>query len=559
MKMKGAEAIVKALEKEGVEVMFGIPGGASIPIYDVLYDSSIRHILTRHEQAAAHAADGYARVSGKVGVCSATSGPGATNLTTGLVNAYMDSYPVVAITGQVATIFIGKDAFQEADTIGITMSATKHNFQLRSVEEIPTVVKNAFTIASTGRPGPVLIDVPKDIQEKEGDIKFPKKAEIIGYKPTLKGHPRQIKKAAELLLNAERPIILAGGGVILSGATDELRRLSDLLGIPVATTLMGKGSFPEDHPLALGMVGMHGRKAANYAINDADVLLAIGCRFSDRTTGLVSCFAPEAYIIHVDIDPAEIGKNVNVHLPIVGDAKQVLKDLLKFLREKIRKGHETEWMRKVMEYKKEFQPKMDYKDVPLKPQKVVKEIMDTIGEDDIVVTEVGQCQMWAAHYLARTKPKTFISSGGLGTMGFGFPASMGAKIAKPDVNVIDIAGDGSFLMNCQELATVVENDIPVVVAVLDNHYLGMVRQWQELFYNRRYSAVDLGNTPDFVKLAEAFGAKGIRVENPEEIGPAVKDAFESGRPTVLDIIVNPEENIFPMVPPGRCLKDIIEG
>jgi acetolactate synthase-1/2/3 large subunit len=559
MKMKGAEAIVKALEKEGVEVMFGIPGGASIPMYDVLYDSSIRHILVRHEQGAAHAADGFARVSGKVGVCSATSGPGATNLTTGIVNAYMDSSPIVALTGQVATPFLGKDAFQEADTVGITMPATKHNFQLRSVEEIPFVVKKAFKIAVTGRPGPVLIDMPKDMQEKEADIKFPEDVDIIGYKPTLKGHPRQIKNAAEMLLNARRPLIFAGGGVILAGATKELFQLSELLGAPVVTSLMGKGAFPENHPLALGMVGMHGRKAANYAINDADVILAIGVRFSDRSTGMVSCFAPEASIIHVDIDPAEIGKNVPVDLPVVGDAKYVMRDLLKFLKEKVKKGGETEWMRKVKEYKKEFQPRMDYDEVPLKPQMVIKEIMSVLKEDDIVVTEVGQCQMWAAHYLGRTKPRTFISSGGLGTMGFGFPASMGAKVAKPERNVIDIAGDGSFLMNCQELATVMENDIPVVVAVLDNQYLGMVRQWQELFYSKRYSAVYLGKKTDFVKLAEAFGAKGIRVEKPQEIAPAVKEAFESGRPTVIDIIVNPEENIFPMVPPGKCLKDIIEG
>jgi acetolactate synthase-1/2/3 large subunit len=558
MKMKGAEAIVKALEKEGVEVIFGIPGGASIPVYDVLYDSNIRHILTRHEQGAAHAADGYARASGRVGVCSATSGPGATNLTTGLVNAHMDSSPVVALTGQVATVFLGKDAFQEADTIGITMPHTKHNFQLRSVEEIPYVIKNAFMIAKSGRPGPVLIDMPKDVQEKEGDIKFPNKVDITGYRPTLKGHPRQIKKAAELLLNAERPIMLAGGGVIHANASKELKQLAELLLAPVATTLMGKGAFPETHPLALGMIGMHGRKVANYAINDADVLLAVGCRFSDRTTGLVSCFAPEATIIHIDIDPAEIGKNVHAHLPVVGDAKYVLRDLLKFIKEKIKKKRETGWVKKIKEYKREFQPKMDYDDVPLKPQRVIKEIMDTLREDDIVVTEVGQCQMWAAHYLSRTKPRTFISSGGLGTMGFGFPASMGVKVAEPDKNVIDIAGDGSFLMNCQELATVVENNIPVVAAVLDNHYLGMVRQWQELFYNRRYSAVDLGYKTDFVKLAQAFGARGIRVEKPGEIEPAVREAFESQHPTVIDIIVNPEENIFPMVPPGKCLKDIIE-
>ncbi|MFH1774228.1 MAG: acetolactate synthase large subunit [Methanobacteriota archaeon] len=556
--MKGAEAIVKALEKEGVKVIFGIPGGASIPLYDVLYDASIRHILVRHEQGAAHAADGYARASGEVGVCSATSGPGATNLTTGIANAYMDSSPIVAFTGQVARLFIGKDAFQETDAIGITMPITKHNFQFRTVEEIPYVIKKAFKIAKTGRPGPVLIDIPKDVQELEGEIDFPKDIEITGYKPTLKGHPKQIKKAAEMLINAARPIILAGGGVILSGAVEELRQIAEMLGAPVATSLMGKGAFPENHPFALGMIGMHGRKAGNYAINDADVILAVGCRFSDRTTAAVSCFAPEAEIIHVDIDPAEIGKNVEVALPVVGDAKLVLKDLIKFLKEYAKKEN-TEWTNKIKEYKREFQPYMDYDDVPLKPPRVIKEIMKALGEDDIVTTEVGQCQMWAAHYLERTKARTFISSGGLGTMGFGFPAAMGAKVAKPNNNVIDIAGDGSFLMNSQELATVVENDIPVVAAVLNNRYLGMVRQWQELFYKKRYSAVDLGNSPDFVKLAEAYGAQGIKVEKPEEIAPAVKKAFKSGKPTVIDVIVDHEANIFPMVPPGKCLKDIVEG
>ncbi|MEE8401137.1 MAG: acetolactate synthase large subunit [Candidatus Hydrothermarchaeaceae archaeon] len=556
--MKGAHAIVKALEKEGVEVIFGIPGGVSIPLYDVLYDSEIRHILVRHEQAAAHAAEGYARVSGKVGVCSATSGPGATNLTTGIVNAYMDSSPIVALTGQVATPLLGKDSFQETDPVGITMPATKHNFQLSTAEEIPEVIRKAFLIASTGRPGPVLIDMPKDILEKEGKFKFPKTVYLPGYKPTVEGNPKQIKKAIEMLLKAERPLMLVGGGVIIAKADRELLKLAETLMTPVATSLMGKGAFPESHPLSLGVIGMHGRKAGNYAINDADVILAIGCRFSDRTTAMVSCFAPEARIIHADIDPAEIGKNVRVDLPIVGDAKNVLSRMLKLLKTKLKKGKESEWTRKIARYKKEFSPKMNYNNVPIKPQKIIKEIMNVLTADDIVVTEVGQCQMWAMHYLERTKPRTFISSGGLGTMGFGFPAAMGAKVAKPENNVIDIAGDGSFLMNSQELATVVVEDIPVVAAVFNNRYLGMVRQWQELFYDRRYSAVDLGNSPDFVKLAEAYGAEGIRVEKPKDIAPAVKEAFTSGKPTVIDFMINHEENIFPMVPPGKCLKDIIE-
>lgn len=556
--MNGANAIIKALEKEGVEVIFGIPGGVSIPLYDALYDSKIRHILVRHEQAAAHAAEGYARVSGKVGVCSATSGPGATNLTTGIVNAYMDSSPIVALTGQVATSLLGKDSFQETDPVGITMPATKHNFQLSTAEEIPEVIRKAFLIASTGRPGPVLIDMPKDILEKEAKFKFPKTVYLPGYKPTVEGNPKQIKKAIEMLLKAERPLMLVGGGVIIAKADRELLKLAETLMTPVATSLMGKGAFPESHPLSLGVIGMHGRKAGNYAINDADVILAIGCRFSDRTTAMVSCFAPEARIIHADIDPAEIGKNVRVDLPIVGDAKNVLSRMLKLLKTKLKKDKESEWTRKIARYKKEFSPKMNYNNVPIKPQKIIKEIMNVLTADDIVVTEVGQCQMWAMHYLERTKPRTFISSGGLGTMGFGFPAAMGAKVAKPENNVIDIAGDGSFLMNSQELATVVVEDIPVVAAVFNNRFLGMVRQWQELFYDRRYSAVDLGNSPDFVKLAEAYGAKGIRVEKPKDIAPAVKEAFTSGKPTVIDFMVNKEENIFPMVPPGKCLKDIIE-
>jgi acetolactate synthase-1/2/3 large subunit len=457
-KMKGSQALVKSLEKEGVEVIFGIPGGVSIPFYDALYDSKkIRHILVRHEQAAAHAAEGYARASGKVGVCSATSGPGATNLTTGIVNAYMDSYPIVALTGQVATPLLGKDSFQETDPVGITMPATKHNFQLRDPEEIPDVIKKTFLIASTGRPGPVLIDIPKDVQEKEANMKFPKTVDLPGYSPTLKGNPKQIKKAIDMLLGAERPMILAGGGIIISGAQNELLKLSEIFMSPVATSLMGKGSFPESHPLSLGVIGMHGRKAGNYAVNDADVILAIGCRFSDRTTAMVSCFAPEAKIIHADIDPAEIGKNVRVNLPIVGDAKSVLKGMLNVVKAKAKKGRQTQWTKKIAKYKKEFAPKMDYKDIPLKPHRVILEIMKVLSKDDIVVTEVGQCQMWAMHYLERAKPRTFISSGGLGTMGFGFPAAMGAKVAKPKNNVIDIAGDGSFQMNSQELATVVRS------------------------------------------------------------------------------------------------------
>jgi acetolactate synthase-1/2/3 large subunit len=556
MKMRGAKAMLESLKREGVEVMFGIPGGSVIPLYDELYDSDIRTLLMRHEQAAAHAADGYARASGDVGVCVATSGPGATNLVTGIASAFLDSSPIVAFTGQVPRAMIGKDSFQEADSVGVTIPVTKHNFQFYSVEEIPFIIKKAFKIARTGRPGPVLIDVPKDVQEKEADMKFPSDVEIVGYNPNLKGHPKQIKKAVDLLMSAERPIALVGGGVIIAGASKELMDFVEMLGLPVVTSLMGKGAFPESHPLALGMIGMHGRKAGNFAISDADVIIAIGCRFSDRTTGNVNCFAPEARIIHIDIEAAELGKNVPCEIPVVGDAKIVLKEMLKIAKIKAKKH--PKWTKKVKEFKKEFQPKMDYDDVPLMPQRVIKEVMEVISGDDIVVTEVGQCQMWAAHFLSRTKSRTFISSGGLGTMGFGFPASIGAKTAKPELNVIDIAGDGSFMMNCQELATTVVEDVPVVVAVMNNHYLGMVRQWQELFFDRRYSGVYLGEVPDYLKLAEAFGANGIRVEKPGDIRDAVKEAFSSGRPTVIDFVIKPESNIFPMVPPGGCLKDIIE-
>jgi acetolactate synthase-1/2/3 large subunit len=559
MMMNGAKAITLALEREGVEVIFGIPGGASIPLYDAFYDSKMRQILMRHEQAAAHAADGYARVSGKVGVCSATSGPGATNLVTGIASAYMDSSPILALTGQVARFFLGKDAFQEADTVGITMPITKQNFQLTTVEEIPQVIRSAFHIARTGRPGPVHIDIPKDIQTREADIEFPEKVSIPGYRPTCRGHPKQIKKAAEILREAERPILLVGGGVILSQAEKEVYRMANLLGAPVVTSLMGKGAFPEEHPLSLGIIGMHGTKAGNYAINDADVVLAIGCRFSDRTTGAIDCFAPEATLIHIDIDPAEIGKNVPTHLPVVGDAREVLEEILKHLETALKKGKDSPWLEKIREYKKEFETPLESDGVPIHPKQVIKEAMEVLGKEDIAVTEVGQCQIWAGHYLKRSQARTFLTSGGLGTMGFGFPAALGAKVARPEANVVDFAGDGSFLMNCQELATSVMEEIPVVVLLFNNRYLGMVRQWQELFFKRRYSCVDLGTSPDFLRLAEAFGARGVRVERPGEVAPALREAMGAEVTTILDIQIERESNIFPMVPPGKCLKDVVEG
>lgn len=558
--MKGAEALIKSLEKEGVKNIFGIVGGAILDVYDKILDSNIRHILVRHEQVAAHAAEGFARASGKTGVCFATSGPGATNLITGIVNAFLDSIPIVAITGQVPSYLIGKDAFQEADIIGITMPITKHNFQIREPDTIPEVVKSAFKIAATRRQGPVLIDFPKDMQRKElkKDFFYPDDVNLLGYKdikPEI--HPGPLKSASELLLNGQMPLILAGGGVISSNASTELIKLAESLNIPVATTLMGKGVIPETHPLALGMVGMHGRKAANYLISECDVLFTIGCRFSDRVTGDINYFAPSAKIIHADIDAAEIGKNVRVDVPIVGDAKNVLRNIIE-ITNKLKVKEKYAWINKVKKYKEEYAPFYDYDSKPIKQQRVMKELNEIIDDKTIIVTEVGQCQMWAAHYLNIKNQRQFISSGGLGTMGFGFPASIGAKIARPDCNVIDVGSEGSFLMTSQDLATCVVENIPVVVLLLNNRWLGMVKQWQNLFYDKRYSATYLNEVPDFVKFAEAFDAKGIRVERHDEIRPALKEAIECGKPTIIDVVVDREEYILPMVRPGGKLFEMIE-
>ena len=559
--MKGAEAIVRSLEKEGVKHIFGILGGAIMEVYDVFYDNShIRHILMRHEQCAAHAAEGYARVSGEVGVCMATSGPGATNLVTGIADAHMDSTPIIAFTGQVPVSLIGNDAFQESDIIGITMPITKHNFQITDPDDIPITIKAAFKIATTRRPGPVLIDLPKDVQQKRLRKKFvyPKDVDLPGYKVVKGGgHPQQLKEIAKTLMNSEMPVILAGGGVILSDASKELIILAESLGIPVVTTLMGKGSFPEDHPLSLGMGGMHGRKTANLAITDCDVLLAIGTRFSDRITANVQHFAPNAKIIHIDIDPSEIGKNVDVHIPVVGDVKLVLNNLIKIIR-KLKIKKKTEWDKKIKCYKREFALNYDYDDEPIKQQRVMREINRLIDDKTIITTEVGQCQMWAAHYLNIKKPRTFITSGGLGTMGFGFPAAIGAKIARPDCKVIDVGSEGSFMMTGQDLATCVKESIPVIVALLDNRYLGMVKQWQDLFYEKRRSHTYLGETPDFVKYAEAFGARGIYVERPSEIKDAFKEAIKSEEPFIIDIRVDHDEHILPMVQPGGRLDKMID-
>ncbi|MEM1689548.1 MAG: biosynthetic-type acetolactate synthase large subunit [Candidatus Hadarchaeales archaeon] len=555
--MTGAKAVWECLKFHGVKHVFGIPGGAVIPMYDALYDETeIQHILTRHEQAAAHAADGYARVLGKPGVCVTTSGPGGTNLVTGILNAYMDSSPVIAISGQVSKSSIGTDAFQEADMLSIMLPITKHNFFVRSVEELPLVIKLAFKIATTGRPGPVHVDIPKDVQQSSANIDLtrdPPYKKYMKIDPT----PSEIQLAVEMLVHAKQPVIYAGGGIIWSGASEELVALAETLMAPVVTSLMGKGAIPEDHPLSLGMLGMHGRMAANLAVNECDLLFAVGVRFSDRATGDVRYFAPRAKIIHVDIDPVEVGKNVRVHHAIIADAKKTLRAILGALKDHVRKDRTSEWLSRIKKMKKDLAPKMDYDEVPIKPQRAIKEIMNVLGPDGIVVTEVGQCQMWAAHFYEVKKPRHFISSGGLGTMGFGFPAAIGAKVAKPDHVVVDIAGDGSFLMNSQELATAVVNDIDVIACIFNNRYLGMVKQWQDLFYGKRRSQVYLGESPDFAKLAEAYGALGLKVTRPSEIAPALRQAIESGKPAVIDIIIDPDEHVLPMVPAGGRLDEPI--
>jgi len=563
VEMSGAEALVETLKREGVRVVFGIIGGAIMPVYDVLRDSGIRHVLVRHEQCAAHAADGYARALGRPGVCMATSGPGATNLVTGIATAYMDSSPVIAITGQVnrrssnTAYMIGRDAFQEADIIGITTPITKYNYQLTSVSEVPRVVKEAFYIATTGRPGPILLDFPKDIQTERAEVEFPGKVEIRGYKPVTNPHPLQVKKAVDALLEAERPVILAGGGVILSNATPELLEVAEFLMAPVVTTFMGKGAIPENHPLSLGCIGMHGSRVANRVILDADVLLAVGTRFGDRSTGTLDTFCRDAKIIHIDIDSAEIGKNVDVDIPIVADAKKALRVLYEVLASRAEKKGETAWFRRVKELKEQYEELLESRDEELKPPRLLRELRKIIPEDSIVTTEVGQNQMWASLYFKTYKPRTFISSGGLGTMGFGFPAAIGAKTARPDRFVVDIAGDGSFRMTEQELATSVIEDIPVTVVILNNSTLGMVAQWQRLFFDERYVAVDLKGIPDFVKLAEAYGAQGVRVGSLKEFVKAVKEAMRLDVTTVIDVPIPPEENVLPMVPPGKSLKEMI--
>jgi len=563
-KMTGARALLESLEHQKVEVIFGILGGAILPVYDELCgNKKIRHILARHEQCAAHEAEGYARASGRAGVCMATSGPGATNLVTGIANAYMDSSPMIALTGQIpasgvnTSYMIGKDAFQEADIIGITTAITKYSYQPRTIAEIPLTVNNAFYIATTGRPGPVLIDLPKNVQSGIENVEFTNKIDIRGYKLPSEPNQTKISEAADLLAQAECPIILAGGGVITSGASDELVQMSDLLMAPVATTFMGKGAFPENNPLSLGSIGMHGNPAANRLMGEADVLLAVGTRFSDRATANLDSFAPNAKKIHIDIDNAEINKNIEIDIPIVADAKASMKMLYTAVTQKLQKGEGKAWTKRVKEAKEQLSPLLKEMPKDLVPKSLLIELRKLLKESDIVTTEVGQNQMWSALYFKALKPRTFISSGGLGTMGFGFPAAIGAKVACPDRAVMDIAGDGSFIMSEQELACSVNENIPVTVIVLNNSILGMVAQWQRMLYKRRYMAVHLGKTPDFVKLAEAYGAQGLRATSIEEFRKAVKTALTSKVTTVIDVPIGSETDVVPFVPPGCGLPQQI--
>ena len=553
MKITGAKILVESLLKEKVDVVFGYPGGVVLPLFDCLYDAPLKFILTRHEQGAAHAADGYARATGKVGVCIATSGPGATNLVTGIATAYMDSVPMVAFTGQVKTHLIGSDAFQEADIVGITRPISKHNYLVKDVQDLARIIKEAFHIASTGRPGPVVVDLPVDVAIDETEFHYPKTVDLRGYKPNYSGHPGQIKRAAKIIAESKKPVIYAGGGVIISEATDKLKELVVKTGMPVTTTLLGLGCFSEEHKLSLGMLGMHGTGYANQAIMESDLILAIGARFDDRVTGKLDEFAPQAKIIHIDIDPSAISKNVKVDIPIVGDVKHVLIELNKI----VKKPNITEWLKEIERLKQKYPLKYDNRGVGIKPQYVVEEIYAATKGKAIVTTEVGQNQMWAAQFYKYKCPRTFISSGGLGTMGYGLPAAIGAQIGCPHKTVFDIAGDGSIQMNIQELTTAVYNKLPVKIAILNNGYLGMVRQWQELFYNRRYSSVKLDGSPDFVKLAEAYGAVGIRIEKKKDVKPAIKKALAAKNTVVMDFVVEPEENVFPMVPAGKPINQMI--
>jgi acetolactate synthase-1/2/3 large subunit len=555
MKLTGAQIVCESLLKEGVNVMFGIPGGVLLPFYDTLPEyPKIHHILCRHEQGAAHAAEGYARACGKVGVCLATSGPGATNLVTGIASAYLDSVPMVAITGQVARPFIGKDAFQEIDITGITLPITKHNYLVYSAHEVANVMKEAFYIANTGRHGPVLVDIPRDVFVEEAEFHYPDKPDLPGYKPTLRGHPEQIKKAARFIKESRQPLIIAGKGVVNSGASAELKEFAEKAQIPVVNTLLGLGSFPGTHVLCLGMMGMHGLAHANMAVCAADLIIAIGMRFDDRATASVAGFAPKAQIIHIDIDPAEIGKNVKVDVPIVGDVKHVLKSL----SAQIEPMNHVEWISQIEEWESEHPALVIRESENVLPQYVVNQIYEVTKGEAIIVTGVGQNQMFAANYFKYDKPNKFLSSGGLGPMGFELPAAMGAKVACPDDAVWCVAGDGGFQMTLQELATIVQEKLAVKIAIMNNGYLGMVRQWQEMFYKRRYVASPLYG-PDFVKIADAYGIAGERVTDRRMVTGAIRRAMQHDGPFLIDFRIEPEENVYPMVSPGASLSEVIEA
>ncbi len=567
----GAKCVMDSLEQAGVKVVFGLPGGSVLDLFSELYHAPFKFVLTRHEQGATHMADGYARATGEVGCCMVTSGPGATNTVTGLATAHMDGIPMVCICGQVPSHMIGNDAFQEADTTGITRAVTKHNYLVKNVDELPRIIAEAFYVASSGKPGPVLIDIPKDVQRAKTSATFSGPVEMRGYKPAAKGHPKQIARLAEAIKKARKPLLYVGGGVIAGNASAELTALARKAVLPVTTTLMGLGAFPETDPLCLRMLGMHGSVAANRAVTACDLLIAVGARFDDRVTGKVAEFAPHADIAHIDIDPSTISKSVQVDIPVVGDVKLVLRELIA----QVEAVDRSEWMAQIAAWGKEFPFEYDRKSKELLPQCVIEKVYELTKGEAIIVTDVGQHQMWCAHFYKYTRPRTFISSGGLGTMGFGLPAAIGAQMGRPGATVVNISGDGGIQMNIQELVVAVEHKLPVKVVILNNGYLGMVRQWQEMFYKKEYSASRLGQTdraanekighrpdvylPDFVKIAEAHGALGLRAETVEETVRALREALETPGPAVVECIVKPGENVYPMVPPGASLTEMVHS
>ena len=563
MKMNGARILLECLKSEGVDTVFGYPGGTVINIYDELFNfKEIRHILPRHEQAGTHAADGYARATGRVGVCIATSGPGATNTVTGIATAYMDSIPMVIITGQVPTPLIGNDAFQEVDIIGITRPCTKHSFLVRDVKELASIIKKAFYIARTGRPGPVLVDLPKDVQIAQTEFVYPETVDIRGYRPTVEGHPRQIEKAMAMILEYRRPVIYVGGGVVLANAAEELTALARRLGAPVTTTLMGLGSFPENDPNSLGMLGMHGAYCANMAMTHSDLIIAVGARFDDRVTGKLATFAPHAKIIHIDVDPTSIKKNVPVDLPIVGDVRDVLVKMntqADKLKDKVAefKSALEPWNEEISGWKAKHPIGYKNSTTVIKPQFVIQKLRELSDDDAIITTDVGQHQMWTAQFFQFNKPRTLLSSGGLGTMGYGLPAAMGAQAAFPQRQVITVCGDGGVQMNIQEMATLVQNRLPVKIVILNNNFLGMVRQWQELFFDRRYSQTCLELPVDYIKLADAFGAKGFKTSKPSEVEDVIKAAFAEPGPVIMEFMIAREEKVLPMVPAGASLNEMV--